>query len=606
MSQCLNPDCLAFNPNQSKYCQKCGSKIILQERYRPIKIIGQGGFGKTFLAIDEGKPSRPNCVIKQFFPIAQGTDSVEKASKLFEQEAILLEDLGSHPQIPSLLAYFSHEQRQYLVQEYIPGDNLAQELAQQGVFNQLEIRKLLLDILEVLQFAHSKQVIHRDVKPENIIRRSSDRRPVLVDFGAAKNANMASLNVTGTIIGSAEYISPEQARGKAEPCSDLYSLGVTCLYLLTNVSPFDLFNTSELTWCWRDFLNQNQVDPALGKILDKLVDPRNKKRYQSTREVLADLKSLPVSAPTPPTIVTVPPTVINTPTLTRNQTQSTQSNFNNLDYFNFEVVIIDGVESSGIFGRNKILKKRQVQRQAFYLKVNLNSQVTLDLVKIPAGTMIMGSPANEPERNEDEGPQHQVTLSPFLMSKYPITQAQYLAVTNRNPSRFQDPNLPVESVSWHDAVNFCQLISTKLGKKFRLPSEAEWEYACRGGTTTPFYFGETITSELANYDSNFVYGKGTRSKPRGQTTVVESFPPNNFGLYDLHGNVWEWCLDTWHPSYQGAPNDGRPWIDGGNQDRLLRGGAWVNFPQVCRCANRAHTSPKKVRDTIGFRVVLEL
>ncbi len=296
MSQCLNPDCLKQNGRTDKFCQKCGSKLLLREHYRGVKLIGQGGFGRTFLARDEDKPSKPYCVIKQFLPQAQGTDTVQKASELFEQEAVRLDDLGrKHDQIPELFAYFTQDNRQYLVQEYIDGQNLAQELEENGVFDERSIRTLLIDLLSVLQFIHSNKVIHRDIKPENIIRRKIDRKLVLVDFGAAKYATTTALAVTGTIIGSAEYIAPEQGRGKAINASDLYSLGVTCINLMTNITPFDLYSDAENDWLWRDYLVNNPVSDRLGQILDKLIQFGTRKRYQEATEVLKDLNPIPIT-----------------------------------------------------------------------------------------------------------------------------------------------------------------------------------------------------------------------------------------------------------------------------------------------------------------------
>jgi len=321
MSLCLNPNCSAANPDGNKFCEKCRSKLFLQERYQAIKLIGQGGFGRTFKAIDYSKPSKPYCVIKQFFPSAQGTDTIEKASELFEKEAIQLEKLGKHPQIPELFAYLNHDDnRQYLVQEYIEGQNLEQELRSQGVFNEAKIKALLTDILPGLDFIHSQGVVHRDIKPENIIRRNSDKKAVLVDFGASKVVTPLNRSVTGTVIGSAEYIAPEQANGKPINPSDLYSLGVTCIYLLTQVSPFDLFDTSEHEWIWRQFLVNNNVRDDLGRILDKMIEFGTRKLYQSAREILQDLTgqspatsiqtpATPRYSPTPatPVIQTPPP-----------------------------------------------------------------------------------------------------------------------------------------------------------------------------------------------------------------------------------------------------------------------------------------------------------
>lgn len=310
MSYCLNSDCQkpASNPDGAKFCSSCGSKLLLKDRYRAIKLIGQGGFGKTFLALDEDKPSKPCCVIKQFFPQAQGISNAQKAAELFEKEAMRLDQLGKHPQIPELFAHFAQDSRQYLVQEFIDGQNLSQALAAEGAFRETQIRDLLKNLLPVLQFIHTHNIIHRDIKPENIIRRL-DGQLVLVDFGAAKYATGTALAKTGTAIGSAGYASPEQTGGKAFFSSDLYSLGVTCIHLLTQVDPFELYSFSEDAWVWRDYLSTN-VSTQLSCILDKLIERAIKRRYQSVYEVLKDLNliekenfsSRQVSPSTPPPV----------------------------------------------------------------------------------------------------------------------------------------------------------------------------------------------------------------------------------------------------------------------------------------------------------------
>lgn len=394
MSYCLNPDCQKpHNPAPARFCQACGARLLLKERYRAVKPLGQGGFGRTFLAVDEDKPSKPRCVIKQFLPEVRGASGLKKAAQLFEQEAMRLEELGKHSQIPELLAHFTQDQQQYLVQEFIEGKNLAQAV-QDGVFGEERVRGVLLSVLPVLEFIHDRRVIHRDIKPENIIvrtvkrQRGNPRQPnwaqvehaltveaeqgykdwviqqhpfselvgnflakppkglspmlldrwhdlteqfssyayltfverkqlvaeihrlihngqqslesqhteqveelVLVDFGAAKRATVSGLMKTGTTIGSPEYLAPEQARGKAVFASDLYSLGVTCLHLLTGISPFDLYDTHEDAWVWRRYLNQNPVGDNLGQILDRLVQQATGRRFASASEVLTALNS---------------------------------------------------------------------------------------------------------------------------------------------------------------------------------------------------------------------------------------------------------------------------------------------------------------------------
>jgi formylglycine-generating enzyme required for sulfatase activity len=232
----------------------------------------------------------------------------------------------------------------------------------------------------------------------------------------------------------------------------------------------------------------------------------------------------------------------------------------------------------------------------------LGNGVTLEMVEIPGGTFYMGSPESEAQRESDEGPQRQVTVPSFFMGKYQLTQKQYQAIIGSNPSNFQGENRPVEKVSWDDAVTFCQLLSQKTGKNYRLPSEAQWEYACRAGSTTPFYFGESITPELVNYDGNYPYGDAPKGLYRQQTTDVGSFPPNAFGLYDMHGNVWEWCLDDWVNNYNNAPTDGSV-VTSKSELKLLRGGSWLDYAGDCRSADRSRASRVSRNFNFGFRVV---
>ncbi|NET72047.1 MAG: formylglycine-generating enzyme family protein, partial [Sphaerospermopsis sp. SIO1G2] len=228
---------------------------------------------------------------------------------------------------------------------------------------------------------------------------------------------------------------------------------------------------------------------------------------------------------------------------------------------------------------------------------------SLEMVKIPGGSFIMGSPESEKDRDDDEGPQRRVTVPSFFIGRYQLTQEQYQAIMGSNHSYFKGSKRPVEQVSWDDAVKFCQRLSQKTGKSYRLPSEAEWEYACRAGTTTPFYFGESITPDLVNYNGNFPYGDAPKGQYRQQTTDVGSFPPNAFGLYDMHGNVWEWCLDNWVDNYNNAPTDGSA-VTSQSNSILLRGGYWGYYARNCRSAYRYSYARNGRRYYLGFRVVV--
>ncbi|NMG60159.1 formylglycine-generating enzyme family protein [Geitlerinema sp. P-1104] len=227
----------------------------------------------------------------------------------------------------------------------------------------------------------------------------------------------------------------------------------------------------------------------------------------------------------------------------------------------------------------------------------LNDKLGLEMLVIPSGTFLMGASEDEPESQDNERPQHEVTVPAFFMGRYPVTQAQWRVVAsypavesnlNPDPSDFQGDDLPVEQISWLDAIEFCQRLSNQTGQLYRLPSEAEWEYACRAGTQTPFYFGETLTPELANYDGNYTYNGGPEGVYRQSTTPVGSFPANAWGLCDMHGNVWEWCQDDWHNNYESRSEDVYAWLDESstNNRKVLRGGSWNNSPRNCRSVVR--------------------
>jgi formylglycine-generating enzyme required for sulfatase activity len=269
---------------------------------------------------------------------------------------------------------------------------------------------------------------------------------------------------------------------------------------------------------------------------------------------------------------------IQTPTTDNNPTS--QANIQ-LKPFNFETVKVNP--------QGDITKRETKQGESF--DIDIGNGITLEMVKIAGGSFLMGSPSDELERNNDET-QHQESVRDFYIAKYQTTQAQWQAIMGNNPSDFnKGGKYPVESVSWNDAQEFCQKLTQKTGLTFRLPTEAEWEYACRAGTTTPFYYGETLSTEIANYDGNSTYGAGKKGIYRGETTEVGSFPANGWGLYDMHGNLWEWCQDDYREDYQSS------------NKKVLRGGSWFSLPWYCRCAFRSRDVAGFSLNYIGFRVV---
>ncbi len=294
-----------------------------------------------------------------------------------------------------------------------------------------------------------------------------------------------------------------------------------------------------------------------------------------------------------------------------------------LPTFEFETAIVDS--------KGAIIKRQK--KQARYFKDVINN-VSLEMVELPGGTFMMGTAESEKAEIIKEysrfgsfgsdarkwvgwqQPQHEVTLKPFSMGKYEVTQAQWRAVAKlpkvgseelkTDPATFKGDNLPVETVSWYEAQEFCRRLSRATGREYRLPSEAEWEYAARAGTTTAFAFGPTITSAIVNYDGNYPYGSAPKGRYRDKTVPVGSLGfANALGLFDMHGNVWEWCEDVWHDGYGGAPTDGSVWSDSGDQSRrVLRGGSWYGNSWVCRSAYRYDNGPGIPYTYSGFRVVV--
>ena len=281
-------------------------------------------------------------------------------------------------------------------------------------------------------------------------------------------------------------------------------------------------------------------------------------------------------------------------------------------------VEIQTITITGIKNGKAIIQSQTKQIELF--TEDLGNDILLEMIKIPAGKFWMGQ--TEAEKQElirqvgekeyqewyaSELPRHQVNLQSFFLGKYPVTQAQYQQIMGDNPSDFKDfedsPNRPVENVTWEMAKEFCQKLSEKTGKNYDLPSEAQWEYACRAGTETPFAFGEIITTDYVNYKGNYSYANAPKGEYREQTTPVNQFFPNDFGLYDMHGNVWEWCDDGWYKNYKNAPSDGSSWNENRSQSkfRILRGGSWVDNPWYCRSACRLNSGFRFLN--IGFRVV---
>jgi eukaryotic-like serine/threonine-protein kinase len=571
---------------------------LLQGRYRIIRLISQGNMGAVYLA--EHIQLDNEVALKETFFAGGDADAREQ----FHREARLLSRLR-HSALPRVTDHFIEGNGQFLVMDYIAGEDL-QELLQAngGPFSVAKVLGWAEQLLDVLNYLHTQNepVIHRDIKPANI-KLTPRGEVILLDFGLAKGSS-ASLQMSFRAATPA-YAPLEQLTGQGTDArSDLYSLAVTLYHLMTaQLPPTSLERIAAVGRGRPDpLISANDLNPrvpaGIAGVLTRAMSLEPDNRPTSVLEMREALfrdeaPTTPIKSPVPP-----PPVV-----LSPDEPQTTPAKLGPaLQTFEFDVVTLDS--------KGQIKERRKGQARCFTENIG---GVAIEMVEIPGGAFLMGSPDSEANRFSNEGPQHQVTVLSFFVGKYAVTQKQWRAVSrlpkieldlNGDPSHFKGDNLPVEAASWKEVMEFCNRLSKATGKTYRLPTEAEWEYACRAGTTTPFAFGETITPETVNYNGNYPYGLASKGRYRKQTVPVGSLGvANGFGLYDMHGNVWEWCLDTWHENYNGAPGDGNVWEGGDTQKRVLRGGSWRYFGSLSRAANRDGYAPDLRDYNVGFRVV---
>jgi eukaryotic-like serine/threonine-protein kinase len=581
--------------------------------------LGAGSFGSTYLAKDTRYRSFiKKVVVKHLQPPARLFDI---ALKFFQREAEVLSKLGSeHSQIPTLIDSFAEGNDFYIVQEWIDGETLSNVLTYGKRLTQKDTIDLLIEILEPLKFCHDEGTIHRDLKPANLMRRRSDGKLVIIDFGAVREVGQLTLmpdgqERPGSIIGTPGYASPEQCAMFPSPvlASDIYAVGSIGIQAMTGLPPSNINTPFEEIPRWWEVPDRTNATPEFTEILNKMLAFSPKARYYDASAALEVLRAItakytiikqpvivvPISTQSPavtqPNILQIP----NKPVLKGKLSQ---------EIFTFETAKLKkllvpnprrlGTSKAGN-RQTKIVEEWEVKKfmgKAERFTEDLGNDVKLEMVYIPEGRFKMGS-----DDYDSEKPQHVVHILSFYMGRFQVTQEQYLTITGTNPAKWKDAKLPIEQIYRNEAQIFCQKLSNITGKKYRLPSESEWEYACCAETTTAFSFGETINTIIANYNGDYTYKSESKGSYRGKTTPVGSFPANGFGLHDMHGNVFEWCEDNWHENYQEAPADGTAWVD--NDDfGLLRGGSCHDSPRTCRSTSRSR-SPAVIQDLIiGFRL----
>ncbi|NEO32353.1 MAG: SUMF1/EgtB/PvdO family nonheme iron enzyme [Symploca sp. SIO3C6] len=560
--------------------------------------LGSGGFGITYKV--RHLENNKHLVIKTILDHLKDDPEYGEYLRLFHKEGEKLKRLCKkpHPHIVQVIDFFTEAESPCLVMEYIPGENLYDFIKRQGALTETQAIKVIRQIGDALNFMHQTELVHRDATPLNIMMRNPEEA-VLIDFGIAKGISPATSTQTD-MAGNRSFAPYEQVgKGSRQKAVDVYSLAASLYYAVTG----------------------ERATASLGRKLfnEELVPPSQLNPSISDRTNQAILKGMALEPQERPQSIQEWLNLLNIPP-TKEESKELELP---LSTFKFETVTVDAKGET---------IKRESNQQAKFFTEDLGNGVSLEMISIPGGKFLMGTEDKEIEkliqkfnwqRFNREKPEHEVTVQPFFMGKYPVTQAQWRAIASRaylkverelkpNPAYFQNSqdsdSHPVERVSWYDAVEFCQRLSKQTGRKYRLPSEAEWEYACRALTTTPFHFGETISDKLANYRASSTYASEPKGEYRNQTTQVGKFFPNAFGLYDMHGNVWEWCADDWHGNYKGAPNDGTAWVeetnDNDNRYQVMRGGSWSFNPSFCRCASRNDALGRDgINYYFGFRVV---
>jgi eukaryotic-like serine/threonine-protein kinase len=589
-------------------------------KYRIEALVGIGGMGAVYGAY------HLNLNRRVAFKIFQPNLAVKNpgALQLFEQEGQMAARLVHENIVTTYDAGRATDNIAYIAMEWLEGVTLEDDLEKCGTLDPERTAKLLQQICGALDEAHNNRIIHRDLKPANVMlvtRRDGQEQVKVLDFGIGKVLDSTAGAQVSRVMGTPSYASPEQFQVGVmiDQRSDIYSLGVVLFELLTGHLPF-----TGVTWT--ELMNHHLRTPppslrryrpelpaAIEQLVRRMLAKQPAQRPQQIREVselftcalqsgdaaVIARQPQPQSQPRPPKpsppastasvsaliaddeetkIRFVPPASVSSPVRTR------------------KPVIIGAIVTVALLALlgSWLISHRTSSGGAASLSSfteNLGNNVKLEMVALPGGSFTMGS-----NDHDDEKPPHQITLSPFSIGRYEVTQAQYQAVMGNDPSRFTGNDRPVEHVSWNDAVEFCQKVSNKTGRTYRLPTEAEWEYACRAGSTTQYSFGDD-SDQLDQYACYIKNAVSFRTNPVGEKK------PNAFGLYDMHGNVWEWCQDWYDQNYyQQSPRNDPPGPAAGTS-RVLRGGSWNYVDILCRSAGRLNVEPDTRSVNNGFRVV---
>jgi len=617
--------------------------------YKIEKIIGKGGMATVYLALHEALNRK---VAIKVMNRQDGADS--EYSNRFMREARIVANL-THPNIVTIHDVGEHDGHNYLVMELLPSGVTLKDKIKAGVDSQYAL-SIVSQVATALKVAHEKNIVHRDIKPDNIMFRA-DGSVVLMDFGVARSVDSADPQMTqaGLIIGTPQYISPEQAQGKnIGTYSDIYSLGVVFYEMLTGKVPYTADTPIALV-----LKHVSEPVPKLTgdvavyqPLLDRMMAKKREQRYSNCDQIIADIDSIeagkPVSSATrfmsadavnkakaaaesltmvgdiestvaeepayEPTQILKPPASAEAETGVPPATEVSSRKAPVKDNAE-ELTLADNTQSVGRAktGGKKIqsllwITSAVLLAAGAYLFVDidigkLKTMVGIDpgpvysrvgrMISIPAGSFEMGNAGGD----ASEKPVHTVRINGFRLGETEVTQKQWQLVMGTAPSYFKGcDNCPVDSVSWNDVQTFLKKLNAQTGLRFRLPTEAEWEYACRSAGKDEKYCGGNDASKLAWYGDNSVE----------KTHPVAQKQANGLGLHDMSGNVWEWTQDCWHASYDGAPTNGQARESRACGQRILRGGSWIGVAGSLSATGRFGTPAATGNRNFGFRVAQDI
>jgi formylglycine-generating enzyme required for sulfatase activity/tRNA A-37 threonylcarbamoyl transferase component Bud32 len=575
--------------------------------YKITRHLTNGAYAEIYLATSHTGASVVVKVLNPQLPKG-GEISAEQALWHFRNESAALSAL-EHPHIVRLWEVGQETRMRrspihYIVCEYMSGGDLGAYCRRRGGLSLADVLRLFAPLCEALTLVHKKGLIHCDLKPPNLLLDDLTAPSLLKlsGFSVAKSAS-ADLPVALTVVGTLPYAAPEhhpaapeEAQGQPiDARADVYALAMTIAHALTGRRPELRNRTLDLTDLAPLFSGHEE---QLASVMGRATAPRVQQRYASVADFWRDFEVL---------------------------AQQTLDDDNATVVRSFNRMVIDFAPGSAPTAM-RTYHLPLPEELSMEMVLLGGDEYTIGMTEEEAAQVLAGFP--EYLRSYAEAwlswsrPPRRVRLSPFSIGKYPVTQKQWRVVATRiepigrtlpeypnvrhGRARARDDDLPVTLISWEEAVEFCARLSHRSKKACRLPSEAEWEYACRGGTTTPFSFAAPVTPRLVNYNGlipDVANAEGWRLGA-GPSAVGRVGGPNPFGLYDMHGNIWEWCTDTWHDSYDGLPQDGTAWFNRQDALRVVRGGSWRVFAALCRSASRARFHCRDRFDDIGFRIAI--